>query len=94
MSTVRAAAFGTGPLSRAAALIHTLVIVEALLLLTAAPGLAGLLLLTPDPANLPSPPSACCPWARPSPPPSTPCTTAAATSPNSTRPAPSCAAGG
>lgn len=53
MSTVRAAAFGTGPLSRAAALIHTLVIVEALLLLTAAPGLAGLLLLTPDPANLP-----------------------------------------
>ncbi|MFI9416056.1 hypothetical protein [Streptomyces werraensis] len=53
MSTVRADAFGTGPLSRAAALIHTLVTVEALLLLTAAPGLAGLLLLAPDPANLP-----------------------------------------
>ncbi|GHF94922.1 hypothetical protein GCM10018777_01290 [Streptomyces albogriseolus] len=53
MSTVRADAFGTGPLSRAAALIHTLVIVEALLLLTAAPGLAGLFLLAPDPANLP-----------------------------------------
>ncbi|MFI1958170.1 hypothetical protein ACH46L_15125 [Streptomyces althioticus] len=53
MSTVRAAAFGTGPLSRAAALIHTLVTVEALLLLTASPGLAGLFLLTPDPANLP-----------------------------------------
>ncbi|MFJ7118646.1 hypothetical protein ACIQUO_01500 [Streptomyces albogriseolus] len=53
MSTVRADAFGTGPLSRAAALIHTLVIVEALLLLTAAPGLAGLFLLDPDPANLP-----------------------------------------
>ncbi|MEU0752748.1 hypothetical protein [Streptomyces albogriseolus] len=53
MSTVRADAFGAGPLSRAAALIHTLVIVEALLLLTAAPGLAGLFLLAPDPANLP-----------------------------------------
>ncbi|MFE4088113.1 hypothetical protein [Streptomyces sp. YIM B13502] len=53
MSTVRADAFGTGPLSRAAALIHTLVTVEALLLLTAAPGLVGLFLLAPDPANLP-----------------------------------------
>jgi hypothetical protein len=47
------AAFGTGPLSRAAALIHTLVTVEALLLLTTAPGLAGLLLLGSDPSNLP-----------------------------------------
>ncbi|MBC7268234.1 MAG: hypothetical protein H5T76_05850 [Streptomyces sp.] len=45
--------FGAGPLSRAAALIHTLVTVEALLLLAAAPGLAGLLLLGPAPANLP-----------------------------------------
>ncbi|MGC0374079.1 hypothetical protein [Streptomyces sp. SAI-229] len=53
MSTARADTFGTGTLSRAAALIHTLVTVEALLLLTAAPGLAGLLLLAPDPANLP-----------------------------------------
>ncbi|MGC4912397.1 hypothetical protein [Streptomyces albogriseolus] len=53
MSTVRADAFGAGPLSRAAALIHTLVTVEALMLLTAAPGLAGLFLLAPDPANLP-----------------------------------------
>nr|WP_202458233.1 hypothetical protein [Streptomyces sp. SID5464] len=34
-------------------MIHTLVAVEALLLLAAAPGLAGLLLLAPDPANLP-----------------------------------------
>ncbi|MYS90600.1 MULTISPECIES: hypothetical protein [Streptomyces] len=50
---VRAADFGTGVLSRAAGLIHTLVAVEALLLLAAAPGLAGLLLLAPDPANLP-----------------------------------------
>lgn len=58
MSTARADTFGTGPLSRAAALIHTLVVVEALLLLTAAPGLAGLLLLAPDPANLPL--AACC----------------------------------
>ncbi|CCK26793.1 hypothetical protein BN159_2414 [Streptomyces davaonensis JCM 4913] len=45
--------FGAGPLSRAAALIHTLVTVEALLLAASAPGLAGLLLLGPDPANLP-----------------------------------------
>ncbi|AZQ38122.1 hypothetical protein EJ357_35565 [Streptomyces cyaneochromogenes] len=50
---VRTADFGAGVLSRAAALIHTLVTVEALLLLAAAPGLAGLLLLGPDPANLP-----------------------------------------
>ncbi|WP_425246777.1 hypothetical protein [Streptomyces sp. NEAU-NA10] len=53
MSTVRTADFGTGSLSRAAALLHTVLTVEALLLATAAPGLAGLLLLGPDPANLP-----------------------------------------
>lgn len=47
------AAFGDGPLSRATALIHTLVTVEALLLAAASPGLAALLLLGPDPANLP-----------------------------------------
>ncbi|MFE0250228.1 hypothetical protein [Streptomyces sp. NPDC059010] len=52
-SGVRAAGFGTGVLSRAAGLIHTLVTVEVMLLLAAAPGLAGLLLLGPDPANLP-----------------------------------------
>ncbi|MES5818515.1 hypothetical protein [Streptomyces sp. RG80] len=46
-------AFGVGPLSRAAALLHTLVTVEALFLVAAAPGLAGFLLLGPDPANLP-----------------------------------------
>jgi hypothetical protein len=46
-------AFGIGPLSRAAALIHTLVTVEALLLVAAAPGLAGLFLLGPDPSNIP-----------------------------------------
>ncbi|MFJ5727646.1 hypothetical protein [Streptomyces paradoxus] len=53
MSTVRTSDFGTGVLSRASALIHTLLTVEALLLLTASPGLAALLLLGPDPANLP-----------------------------------------
>lgn len=52
-SGVRTADFGAGVLSRAAALIHNLVTVEALLLLAASPGLAGLLLLGPDPANLP-----------------------------------------
>ncbi|WP_328422138.1 hypothetical protein [Streptomyces sp. NBC_00443] len=45
--------FGAGSLSRAAALIHTLVTVETLLLLAASPALAGLLLLGADPANLP-----------------------------------------
>ncbi|MFF6947996.1 hypothetical protein ACFZAD_04930 [Streptomyces iakyrus] len=53
MSTARASDFGTGTLSRASALVHTLLTVEALLLLTASPGLAALLLLDPDPANLP-----------------------------------------
>ncbi|MEU0389803.1 hypothetical protein [Streptomyces chartreusis] len=52
-SGVRTAGFGTGVLSRAAGLIHTLVTVETLLLLATAPGLAGLLLLGPDSANLP-----------------------------------------
>ncbi|GGR70339.1 hypothetical protein GCM10010269_06570 [Streptomyces humidus] len=53
MSHVNTAGFGTGPLSRAAALLHTLLTVEALFLATAAPGSAGLLALGPDPANLP-----------------------------------------
>ncbi|MEU1850799.1 hypothetical protein ABZ499_16365 [Streptomyces sp. NPDC019990] len=53
MSTAPAPDFGTGTLSRAAALIHTLLTVEALLLLTASPGLAGLFLLGREPANLP-----------------------------------------
>ncbi|MFD7813065.1 hypothetical protein ACFV6E_08995 [Streptomyces sp. NPDC059785] len=47
------AAFGTGPLSRAAALVHTLLTVEVLLLLAASPGLPVLLLAGNDPANLP-----------------------------------------
>ncbi|OPG05910.1 hypothetical protein B1R27_19670 [Streptomyces sp. GKU 895] len=53
MSTPSSAAFGAGSLSRAAALIHTLLTVEALLLAAASPGLAGLLLLGADPSNLP-----------------------------------------
>ncbi|MFD9319187.1 hypothetical protein ACFWDQ_16075 [Streptomyces sp. NPDC060053] len=54
MSTATTAGgFGTGPLSRAVALLHTLLTVEALLLATAGPGLVGLLFLGPDPANLP-----------------------------------------
>ncbi|MFF0011745.1 hypothetical protein [Streptomyces sp. NPDC005374] len=52
-ATGSAVSFGIGPLSRAAALIHTLVTVEALLLVAASPGLVGLLLLGPDPAGLP-----------------------------------------
>ncbi|KUN22109.1 hypothetical protein AQJ23_29090 [Streptomyces antibioticus] len=53
MSTPSSAAFGAGTLSRAAALIHTLLAVEGLLLAAASPGLAGLLLLGADPSNLP-----------------------------------------
>ncbi|CAL9616130.1 hypothetical protein SUDANB176_05735 [Streptomyces sp. enrichment culture] len=49
----RTSGFGAGTLSRAAALVHTLVTVEALLLLAASPGLAGLFLLGADPSNLP-----------------------------------------
>ncbi|MER6785377.1 hypothetical protein ABT330_12200 [Streptomyces sp. NPDC000658] len=53
MSTVNTVGFGTGPFSRAAALVHTLLTVEALFLATVGPGLAGLPALGPDPANLP-----------------------------------------
>ncbi|MFF4833049.1 hypothetical protein [Streptomyces sp. NPDC001315] len=53
MSAPQTTAFGDGLLSRAAALIHTLVTVGALLLAAASPGLAGLLLVGTDPANLP-----------------------------------------
>jgi hypothetical protein len=45
--------FGTGPLSRAAALVYTLLAVELLLLATAAPGLVVLVLLDRDLSNLP-----------------------------------------
>ncbi|MDO3705161.1 hypothetical protein Q3W71_26170 [Micromonospora sp. C28SCA-DRY-2] len=45
--------FGDGPLSRAAALIYTLLVVEVLLLVSTAPGLVTLLLLDRDVSNLP-----------------------------------------
>jgi uncharacterized membrane protein YesL len=45
--------FGTGPLSRASALIYTLLVVELLVLLTAVPGLVVLVLLDRDASNVP-----------------------------------------
>ncbi|PWR06625.1 hypothetical protein DKT68_21745 [Micromonospora acroterricola] len=45
--------FGDGPLSRAAARVYTLLVVELLLLLATLPGLLPLLLLSPDASNLP-----------------------------------------
>ncbi|TDC86378.1 DUF624 domain-containing protein [Nonomuraea deserti] len=45
--------FGTGPLSRVAALVYTLLVVELLFLVTAAPGLAALVLLDRDAGNVP-----------------------------------------
>jgi len=45
--------FGNGPLSRAAALIYSLLVVELLFLVAMAPGLVPLLLLDRDASNLP-----------------------------------------
>ncbi|NES13825.1 MULTISPECIES: DUF624 domain-containing protein [Micromonospora] len=45
--------FGDGPLSRAAARVYTLLVVELLLLASTAPGLLALLLLDRDVSNLP-----------------------------------------
>ena len=45
--------FGDGPLSRAAAFVHTLLVVELLLLATTLPGLVPLALLGWDASNLP-----------------------------------------
>ena len=53
MSTVQEQ-FGTGLLSRSAAFAYHLIVVELLLVATAGPGLAGLVLLDPDPSNLPA----------------------------------------
>lgn len=55
MSTVTDAQsrFGQGPLGRVTALIYTLLVVELLLLLTAAPGLVPLVLLDRDVSNIP-----------------------------------------
>src|SRR5690349_6331838 len=47
------AQFGAGPLSRAAALVYHVLVVELLLLVTAGPGLALLVLLDRDASNLP-----------------------------------------
>jgi uncharacterized membrane protein YesL len=45
--------FGEGPLARAVALVYTVLVVELLLLLTAAPGLVLLVLLDRDASNVP-----------------------------------------
>ena len=45
--------FGEGPLSRAAALVYTLMVVEGLLFVTTLPGLVPLLLLDRDASNVP-----------------------------------------
>lgn len=45
--------FGEGPLSRAAAMVYTLLVVELLLLATTVPGLVPILLLDRDASNLP-----------------------------------------
>jgi hypothetical protein len=51
--TTQTVQFGTGPLSRAAALIYTLLVVNVLTLLAALPGLIPLTLLGRDASNLP-----------------------------------------
>jgi uncharacterized membrane protein YesL len=45
--------FGAGPLSRAAALVHTLLVVELLFLVATVPGLVPLVLLDRDASNVP-----------------------------------------
>ncbi|MGI5158456.1 hypothetical protein [Microbispora sp. CA-102843] len=45
--------FGEGPLSRASALVYTLLVVELMFLTTTVPGLIGLVLLGHDAANVP-----------------------------------------
>jgi hypothetical protein len=52
-SELRVRRFGEGPLSRASAIIYTLLVVEFLLLLTMLPGLVPLMLLERDVSNLP-----------------------------------------
>ncbi|WP_341716167.1 DUF624 domain-containing protein [Micromonospora sp. FIMYZ51] len=53
MSTATRREFGAGPLSRVAALVYTLLVVELLLLLCAAPGLVALFALERHVSNLP-----------------------------------------
>jgi hypothetical protein len=45
--------FGTGPLARVASGVHTLLVVEVLVLLTGAPGIVVLVLLDRDASNIP-----------------------------------------
>ncbi|MBO0709248.1 MAG: DUF624 domain-containing protein [Candidatus Dormibacteraeota bacterium] len=45
--------FGQGPLSRASALVYTLLVTEVLLLLATAPGILAALFVRPDPSNAP-----------------------------------------
>lgn len=45
--------FGQGPLSRASALVYTLLVTEVLLLMAIAPGIAAALFVPPDPSNAP-----------------------------------------
>jgi hypothetical protein len=45
--------FGTGPLARAVALVHTLLVVEVLMLLTGAAGIVPLVLLDRSASNIP-----------------------------------------
>ena len=87
--------FGNGPLARAAALIYTLLVVEALFLATGGVGLVPLVLLDRDASNLPLVGGVRAPG-RPGPVGrrSTRCAGAATTWPTSRRPAPSCAATG
>ncbi|MEV4413178.1 DUF624 domain-containing protein [Catellatospora sp. NPDC049609] len=53
MSGIEVGRFGTGVLSRAAAMVYTLLVVELLLLVTTLPGLAALVLLDRDASNVP-----------------------------------------
>ncbi|MGC5028809.1 hypothetical protein [Micromonospora sp. DT229] len=53
MSTATRREFGAGPLSRVAALVYTLLVVEVLLLVCAAPGLIALFALERHVSNLP-----------------------------------------
>jgi hypothetical protein len=53
MSALGPRAFGEGPLSRVAALVYTLLTVEAMLLVASLPGIVPTLFLSSDPSNLP-----------------------------------------
>jgi len=53
LSTSERSGFGAGPLARVAATVHTLLVVEALFLLTGAIGIVPLVLLDRDASNIP-----------------------------------------